>query len=97
MRTVLFFWFLSDCTEICTADYNPVCGSDDQTYPNKCKLEVAACNISTTNLTVSHEGECTGKENLLLKFASVAVHTLVKYIVVLLKFHSNNAVCKPIF
>ena len=45
------------CPEACTKDYRPVCGSNGETYDNKCVLEVTACNTSNP-ITVEQEGIC---------------------------------------
>ena len=45
------------CNEICTADWNPVCGSDGTTYPNECSLEVEACKTGK-KLSVIKQGQC---------------------------------------
>jgi hypothetical protein len=37
---------------ICTDIYQPVCGSDGETYPNRCSADCA-------RVTVAHEGACT--------------------------------------
>lgn len=48
---------ICECNEMCTFEWNPVCGSDDRTYPNQCNLEVEACKSGRT-LTVVKSGEC---------------------------------------
>lgn len=50
----------TDCPEVCTADYKPVCGTDGKTYPNFCNLLQNACTTKKKNLTMAHEGECKG-------------------------------------
>src|SRR5581483_5699166 len=37
--------------QICPDIFKPVCGCDDQTYPN-------ACNAAAAGVAVAHEGEC---------------------------------------
>lgn len=41
---------------VCTADWSPVCGSNGQTYPNKCALEGAQCRDPT--IVLAYEGKC---------------------------------------
>ena len=52
-----FFFHYKECPSICTAEYDPVCGSDGLTYSNGCNLEVKKC-MENPNLQVSSKGEC---------------------------------------
>ncbi|OQS02924.1 hypothetical protein THRCLA_04754 [Thraustotheca clavata] len=44
------------CPTNCIENYAPVCGSNGQTYTNKCFLEIAACKDSTIKQV--SEGAC---------------------------------------
>jgi len=44
---------------MCTADWDPVCGSNGKTYSNKCKFDIAACEDDT--LTMKN-GACIGPQ-----------------------------------
>lgn len=45
------------CQQACPLIMQPVCGSDGQSYPNNCSLQVEAC-ITGKDLTVISMGEC---------------------------------------
>jgi hypothetical protein len=50
-----------ECDMVCHAAYEPVCGSDGQTYPSACMLKLSACSADDASLFVAHEGECTAE------------------------------------
>ena len=60
-------WFTSilnsnlECPNSCPLRYDPVCGTDHETYPNECELKVHACYTKDEDLKVKHDGECKGK------------------------------------
>jgi len=45
------------CPEVCIELYQPVCGSDGETYNNECYLQMASCN-SSTPISLTNQGEC---------------------------------------
>ncbi|ETN59315.1 hypothetical protein AND_009127 [Anopheles darlingi] len=44
----------------CPRNYNPVCGSDSQTYANSCLLECKAEELATRSISlrIAHQGSC---------------------------------------
>ena len=51
----------SDCPITgCTFEYDPQCGSDGETYVNKCVLNITKCN--NPKLEVAYRGPCQSKE-----------------------------------
>jgi len=50
-----------DCPTSCTFQYDPVCGSDGETYSNLCNLKVTAC-ILNKRIKFKYEGECREEE-----------------------------------
>ena len=52
-----------DCPKICTFDYSPVCGSNNQTYSNLCSMKVDSC-AKEILIEKERDGEC-GKIQLL--------------------------------
>ena len=45
------------CPKRCPLSFNPICGSNGQTYPNECTLQVESCR-SKTRVTVLKQGQC---------------------------------------
>ena len=47
------------CPAFCTSIYEPVCGSNNVTYSNLCKLRFADCESEDDEkITLKHKGKC---------------------------------------
>ena len=49
-----------ECNRICHLNYDPVCGSDGQTYANMCELESLSC-LAKKPVSVVYKGTCADK------------------------------------
>ena len=48
------------CNDVCTAHYEPVCGTDGNIYENECELLVQGCYTHNPDLKVKLDGKCKG-------------------------------------
>ena len=51
------------CPEVCPGQYEPVCGTDGSTYPNRCELGREACD-NNNNLRALYAGTCVQSKGL---------------------------------
>ncbi|XP_071806055.1 agrin-like isoform X2 [Asterias amurensis] len=58
------------CPEECVKFDSPICGSDDNVYPNECELNVQACRKQEV-ITVESQGDCTECEGVKCEYGSI--------------------------
>ena len=70
----MFVYFIECEDRKCTKEYQPVCGSDKNTYSNLCLLKIAQCKDSS--IYVAHNGRCrvTGSDGT-YTFSNYVGHT----------------------
>ena len=49
---------VTDCPQICTANYDPVCASNGKTYSNECNFKAEKCQSGQEDLEIIHDGQC---------------------------------------
>ena len=83
----------SDCPQICTEQYAPVCGSDKKTYGNTCKFNAAKCKAAKAGKTIkiAYKGKC--KTGVVEVKKWQWFHRL--YTIVVLRFASDMQIGSP--